>query len=361
MLPILPQIVRYREQEGVRFNLVLPNKSENLFLASLNDLFSSTNWAHFIQPERFEAVSESGDKVPVRRFMTDREMYAAVDELLRFFLRGSRISRETLQALEWSLTEIADNVLNHAQSSVGGFLQASEYGPAIEFVVADAGIGIPRSLGIDDQQEALRKAVSEGGTRDRSSNAGNGLYGSLRIAAISTGEFEMHSQGAVLSFDGQSAQEITTLDPTLLSGTSVRCAVGGFDGQLLEQALRFNGEPHQPLGDYVERTFETDSGELYYSINEHAKRDLGSRRGGARVRQELRNLLRDQDHVVLDFANVRVISSSFADEVFGRLFVDLGPRAFMSRIVLRNVDPTIDGLIDRAIVQRTKLGNPATP
>ena len=59
--------------------------------------------------------------------------------------------------------------------------------------------------------------------------------------------------------------------------------------------------------------------------------------------------------VVVDFTDVSVISSSFADEVFGRLFLDLGPRAFMSRIVLRNVDPTIDGLIDRAIVQRTRL------
>ncbi len=94
---------------------------------------------------------------------------------------------------------------------------------------------------------------------------------------------------------------------------------------------------------------------MVYAVVEHAKQDLGSRNGGARVRRQLENLLREEDHVVLDFRGVSVISSSFADEVFGRLFVDLGPRAFMSRIVLRNVDPTIDGLIDRAIVQRTRL------
>lgn len=61
--------------------------------------------------------------------------------------------------------------------------------------------------------------------------------------------------------------------------------------------------------------------------------------------------------VLLDFNGVGVISSSFADEVFGRLFVKMGPRAFMTRIDVRNVDPTVGGLIDQAIVQRTRIGN----
>ena len=74
----------------------------------------------------------------------------------------------------------------------------------------------------------------------------------------------------------------------------------------------------------------------------------------------LDNLLRERRTIVLDFSGVGVISSSFADEVFGRLFVEMGPRAFMTRIEMRHVDPTVEGLIDRAIVQRTKLGNGAT-
>ena len=74
----------------------------------------------------------------------------------------------------------------------------------------------------------------------------------------------------------------------------------------------------------------------------------------------LENLLRERRTIVLDFSGVGVISSSFADEVFGRLFVEMGPRAFMTRIEMHHVDPTVEGLIDRAIVQRTKLGNGAT-
>ena len=65
---------------------------------------------------------------------------------------------------------------------------------------------------------------------------------------------------------------------------------------------------------------------------------------------ELRSRVRDAE-------GAGVISSSFADEVFGRLFLGMGPRAFMTRIEMRNVDSTFEGLIDRAIVQRIRLGN----
>jgi len=71
----------------------------------------------------------------------------------------------------------------------------------------------------------------------------------------------------------------------------------------------------------------------------------------------IENLLREHRPVIIDFDGVGVVSSSFADEVFGRLFVEMGPRAFMIRIQMRNVDPTVEGLIDRAIMQRTRLGN----
>ena len=98
-------------------------------------------------------------------------------------------------------------------------------------------------------------------------------------------------------------------------------------------------------------------GELVFSIRKEAQRDVGSRLGGIQVRNAIENLLRNQPYIVIDFSDVSVISSSFADEVFGRLFVNMGPRAFMTKIRMHNVDPTVEGLIDRAILQRTKLGN----
>lgn len=122
-------------------------------------------------------------------------------------------------------------------------------------------------------------------------------------------------------------------------------------------ALRLKGQPHDPPCDYVERAFENREGELVFDMREKARRDFGSRQGGRRIRSMIENLLRDHPSVTFDFDGVAVISSGFADEVFGRLFVDMGACAFMTRIEMRHVDPTVEGLIDRAIVQRTRLGN----
>lgn len=99
------------------------------------------------------------------------------------------------------------------------------------------------------------------------------------------------------------------------------------------------------------------NGGAVFNMKERAARDFGSRQGGRRTRQAIENLLRKERAVTLDFAGVGVISSGFADEVFGRLFVEMGPRAFMTRIAMRNADGAVEGLIDRAIVQRTRLGN----
>ena len=82
---------------------------------------------------------------------------------------------------------------------------------------------------------------------------------------------------------------------------------------------------------------------------------LGTRETGKALREKIEIFLQTNDKIVLDFKDVGVMSSGFADEVFGRLFVKMGFRSFTQRIVIKNADETIDGLIDRAISQRSKL------
>jgi hypothetical protein len=56
--------------------------------------------------------------------------------------------------------------------------------------------------------------------------------------------------------------------------------------------------------------------------------------------------------VIVDFRDIKLVSSSFADEVFGKLFIELGPLEFSAKLELKNIDPIVKLLIDRAIVQR---------
>lgn len=354
MLPLMPIITKY-QTIGVDFTLILPTQED------LARLFANANWAHHINPDTYQPSTHEGGHVPALCFGNndDDNAYQILDRVLDLILRQLETNRDALKAVEWSLCEIMDNVSSHAESEVGGFIQATAYkqGNRVEFVVADAGMGIPNSMGIRDHGDALQRAIDEGVTSKPVQNAGNGLYGSYRVAFLSGGQFEIHSLLGHLFCDGATGQVSSKKEVVLYSGTSVRCSINVDDPDLLGKALQFKGQKHDPPFDYVERKFEDDSGEIVFTLKDEARRDFGSRPGGARIRTMIENLLKSNASILIDFSEIGIVSSSFADEVFGRLFVKLGPRAFMTRIRMRNVDPTIEGLIDRAILQRTKLSD----
>ena len=58
--------------------------------------------------------------------------------------------------------------------------------------------------------------------------------------------------------------------------------------------------------------------------------------------------------VDLDFADSTVISSSFADEFVGKLFVRMGALRFTREIRFSGVTPTVQSVLDKAILQRVQ-------
>ena len=206
ILPLLPLVARYREINGANFDATLPRSSD------LYRLFSNANWAHFINPKRFDASAHSDEHIPAQQYQTESEMQIVLEQVLEFFIRRPGIGVSALAALEWALGEIMDNVLVHAESPVGGFIQATTYGSGPEFIVADAGIGIPASLRKRDHEAAVMEAIKEGGTRDSHTNAGNGLFGTYQLGGMSNGQFELISQNALLYHDRQLGKPMTRPD-----------------------------------------------------------------------------------------------------------------------------------------------------
>jgi len=125
----------------------------------------------------------------------------------------------------------------------------------------------------------------------------------------------------------------------------------------LEEALKFGGKSHDPV-DHVQIAYEEDEDGLVVFPLAREAQGFGSRAAGMPLRQKLKNLLRicNGKRIRLDFSDVPIISSSFADEVFGKLFAELGPLDFMKAFEFRKVDATIQGLINKAIEQRAKTG-----
>jgi hypothetical protein len=56
--------------------------------------------------------------------------------------------------------------------------------------------------------------------------------------------------------------------------------------------------------------------------------------------------------IIIDFTDVPLVSSSFADEVLGKLFMELGPMTFAQRLDFRNLSSIVRQLTDKAIAQR---------
>ena len=361
MLPLIAQVVRYREKVGMETSVVPPELRED---SELDMLFFNAGWLHHIQPTKYDPPPGSDRHLQATRFKTEDEAGEVTRMVTDFVNNTHGVSGDAVDAVEHALGEITDNVVRHAKSSVGGFVQGTTFQTGPEFIVADAGLGIPRTLRMyHDHPSALLEAIKHGVTSDPE-GAGVGLYIAYRIGSLSNGQFELRSHLGQLIYNSLSGNAEARTQRVPYVGTSVRCRIGGNDFNLVSRAIDYMGEGWEPAESYSER-IEREAAEADGSagvddtlvIGRDAVRDTGTRLGGKRVRLRLEKMLQEHDQITVDFAGVSVVTSSFADEVFGKLFVELGPRAFMSRVKLGNVSPTIDGLIDRAIVQRTKLGN----
>lgn len=357
MLPIAAYAERYLI-DGIDVDLILPRDEP------LNRLFLNANWAHFIDPRHYDLSSYRGyTQVPAQKFNSKEQQSDAVGRVMEKILAGlDGFDRNHLKAIEWSLNEITDNVLNHAQSPIGGLIQVTNSrrgSRAVEFAVCDVGVGIPRTLReghreIHSDQEALDRAIREGVTRDTGVGQGNGLYGSWRISQLSGSSFQIQAGNASLVSWANSLHIYREDVP--FNGSLVVVGINYEKPISLEQALRIDGRAHDPI-DHVEIKYDETDETLVFPLA-HESSGFGSRPAGVPVRQKLVNLSRISGgkKIIVDFSDVPIISSSFADEVFGKLFVHFGPLDFMKFFDFRRIDPTIRGLINKAIQQRAKTG-----
>ncbi len=345
--------------ENIDMRLVLPSKK------SLESLFLNTNWAYFISPEEYPQSSFKGyTHVPTILFNDHNEQAMAVNKILDAILSSIRnIYRKDLSAVEWAINEISDNVLVHSKSKAGGLIQLSSFNTRqkrIEYVVCDSGIGIPNSLrqtlAISSDVQVLDMSIKEGVTNGN--GVGNGLYGSFQTSSMSGGDFHLHSGNASLYFTPKPRPALVVRDERIpFDGTLLVSCLDYSVPSLLENALVFGGKK-EAVSDFIELKYEDiDADRINFTlVNETAA--FGTRPAGLPVRNKIINLLdyhRSNFPIVVDLSNVPLLSSSFADEVFGKLFIEIGEKEYRSRVVLRNCDKMNKMLIDRSLHQRKKM------
>jgi anti-sigma regulatory factor (Ser/Thr protein kinase) len=356
------------KRQGVAVSVILPTDPD------LRHLFFNTNWANQLDP-RLEAYDVTFHRhLSVRRFRDFKEQQAVVNAFLDIVMRNALLSRDQLAGLEWSINEITDNVLNHAEAQDGGLVQVTAVPDTrlVYFTVADSGRGILASMrdgfpALPDDASAIGEAVKAGVTSDPKKGQGNGLAGTLRIATLSGGNLEVMSGSANLVIttpvDGSPVFSKTYRRPPAhhFEGTVVSALLGNSATFHIPDALGFPGRGN--VYDIIESKYETESGDALMLKLKDETPGAGTRHAGRQIRTKCLNLLgADRTKaLVVDWDGVPLISSSFADEAIGKLFVELGPMTFSARVRNVNMEPFVRGLVDKAIMQRVAQSATSKP
>lgn len=315
------------------------------YLSRLN-LFKHLDFSH---PENFERHTTIGRFIPLLLFDDDRTVFQASNAICDLVLRNFDNGREFLPALEWAVYEVLDNVNLHAETPVPGVVCAQFYPGMhrIDIAICDTGRGVRASLSesilLNSHEEALSKALQRGVTRNPNIGQGNGLAGVLEIARQNEGGFYLWSGDTVYS-----STEAQLFKPVpLIPGTGVMFRL---DTQHpVDLSRTFIGENAFSFIDAEGERIQEGGGLL---IKDECL-NTGTRSSAQPLRRKIMALLPDYEGtLLLDFDGVGSASSSFLDELLGRLVIELGEQVFRERVKLANISKQLIDMTNVVIGQR---------
>ncbi|KIL35187.1 hypothetical protein SD71_16330 [Cohnella kolymensis] len=184
-------------------------------LSSVNaDYISRMNFfdeVGFHYQEHFTRRKESGRFIPITRITESNYMSITSDLTKIIQQQWGGIDGSIVAALDWSIAEIIDNVFNHSETKIDGFVVAQHFPSRnrIDVTVVDGGMGIPKRLKSRaiykdlSATEALDIAVEKDVTVDPEINKGAGLFYTKRIIQENRGTLRINSDKAQLRVTGK--------------------------------------------------------------------------------------------------------------------------------------------------------------
>lgn len=297
--------------------------------------------------EDIQRRDETGRFTPIRLIKDQEDVGPTTDAILELVLRQFENARDFIPALEWVVYETVDNIRLHADTPVPGTVCA-QYFPArqrLDVAICDLGQGISGSLEhhLDPWEgpgDAIKMALERGITRDQEIGQGNGLPGAVEIAEKNEGEFRIWTDEVI--YEVEEGEEKGFQQRSRVDGTGV---VVRFDTtNPVQLSDTFMG---QPTWTYIDSQVQRLSEEESLKVAEDCL-NTGTREPAMRLRRKIQSLLPDMSGpLVLDFEGVETASSSFLDELLGRLVDELGQETVSRKIRLVNMP---DDMVDMANV-----------
>lgn len=164
------------------------------------------------------AFTESGKKTTLALWKISQERISTYADVSQKYFEDLHFPGKDLSALYIALTELFNNIYDHAQSSVEGF-SITQYYPRLNQIntaVCDFGVGIPTTIKklwkskgkiLEYDADALRASfVSRVSIQTTPQNRGFGLSNLLGNIQRVRGELIVYSNSAIVQFGGNSVQ-----------------------------------------------------------------------------------------------------------------------------------------------------------
>lgn len=332
-------IVDYYKRQGVRFDIASPTGPMGL----------ATMIQPLTQPEAYSRVHSY-----VWQF-DEQIAHQIAERVVEAVNREAVLAKGNLEAFNWCIWEIMDNVALHSATSIGFVeVQIHKNNHRLAICIADSGVGIRQTLQQSGrnprtEEDAITQAMERGVTRDKKQFQGNGLWGLHQIVLANKGALSITSGRGSVMIDGASSVRASLRRNWIApdaAGTIVDFQLA-YDTPV--DLARVVG--HAPVWDAGERLLD-ENNRYVLRISSEA-RGTATRKSGAEMFNKTMNIMKViPGFIVLDFDRITVASSSFSDEFIGKLVRELGFSQFNQLVRIMNTSNSVEAIINLAVSRR---------
>lgn len=357
----LAGIIDYYKKKNILFNFV--------DLGDQNGYGAKTRFwdPYIVEKTSSDEISYPFDKV--WKFSTPEGVQRIMNSFVEKIRCSEIVEPGILQGITWCINETLDNVLQHANTD-SGFVMGQIHKDSHRVVVAifDSGRGILKSFRDSNYcplpkspKDAITLALQENVTRDKAVGQGNGMWGLAQLVQNNGGALRISSGGAGLIFDTTGHHDMA-LKQCLSLGEEHGTTLVDFQLNYKEK-IDVDEVLGNPMIDVWLDNHENPSGTTQYSIAEDCE-GTGTRLAAERLRNIIINGYKEnKTNIEIDFSGINFVSSSFSDELLGKLVASFGIVNFLRIFTLSNVSNQIETTINRSIEQRLaqKYYDPSIP
>ena len=336
---------RYKSAGG---SIIFAGFEDTMNYLSRMDVFRELDFGY---TEPFNRQNEKGRFLPVFPVQDEDTVIVATDAICELVLQRFDNARDFLPAMEWCVNEVIDNVRVHSETATPGAVCAQYYPnlQRLDVAIVDQGRGIKDSLSerldLATDVEAIERALERGMTRNPKIGQGNGLAGTRDIVTLNNGCLHIWTGEGLFKHNNDGSEEIAHIVPFL--GTGVYISLD--TSNPVNLADTFIGDSGWSYINYVASQAEETSGLKIVDECRHTK----GRETARPLRRKVESMLPEMEEVLqLNFEGIRSATSSFLDELLGRLADHIGEEEFRNRIQLINAPDSMIDMANVVIAQR---------